>query len=84
VNVNRKGEACALANALDQAVDGVGRERSAALGGEHERAILGLPAQLAERPHLVAAQRVRARLAVLRPADVERGGAAQLDLARLG
>jgi hypothetical protein len=31
VGVDRKGEACALADALHQAVDGVGRERPGAL-----------------------------------------------------
>jgi hypothetical protein len=35
VRVNRKGEACARAEALDEPVDGVGRERATALGGEH-------------------------------------------------
>ena len=34
--VDRKGEAGARADALHQAVDGVGRERAAALGCEHE------------------------------------------------
>jgi hypothetical protein len=36
VNVNRKGEAGARADALDEFVDRIGRERAAALGGEHE------------------------------------------------
>jgi hypothetical protein len=46
-----------LADALHQAIDGVGREGSAALGGENERRVGGSPPQLAQRSHLVAAQR---------------------------
>jgi hypothetical protein len=61
-------------------IDRIGRERPATLGGEHEGAVGGLPAQLAQRSHLVAAQRMRRRLAVLRSADVQRGGAAEFDL----
>jgi hypothetical protein len=56
VGVNRKGEAGARADALDEPIDGVGRERAAALGGEDEGAVSELPAQLA-RSHLVAAHR---------------------------
>jgi hypothetical protein len=36
VGMDRKGKAGALADALDQTVDGVGSKRAAALGGEHE------------------------------------------------
>ena len=63
VRVDRKGEACAGINALDQPVDGVGRERAAALGGEHKRRIGELPAQLAQR----FAPRRRARDARTKP-----------------
>jgi len=35
MDVNLKGKAGALADALDQAIDGVGGERCAALGLEH-------------------------------------------------
>jgi hypothetical protein len=45
----------ALADALDEPVDRIGRERAAALRGEHERTVGKLPAQLARRSHLVAA-----------------------------
>jgi hypothetical protein len=48
VNVNRKGEACARADALDQPIDRIGRERTAALGGEDEGRIKGLLAQLTQ------------------------------------
>jgi hypothetical protein len=81
VGVDRKGESGAGTDTLDQPVDGVGCERTAALGGEYERAAGELPAQLAQGADLVAAVRVRARLAVLGAADVQRGIAAQLDLA---
>jgi hypothetical protein len=77
--VNRKGEARALADSLDQAVDGVGCERAAARGGEHKSRIGKFAAQLAQRPQLVAAQRMRARLVVLGAVDVQRGGAAELN-----
>jgi hypothetical protein len=40
-----------------------------------------LPAQLAQRAHLVAADWMRARLAVLRTTDVQRRRTAELDLA---
>jgi hypothetical protein len=43
VSVNRNGEAGALANALDEPIDGNGREWSAALGGEDEGRIRALP-----------------------------------------
>jgi hypothetical protein len=39
-----------------------------------------LAAQLSQRAHLVAAERVRGRLAVLSAADVQRGGAAEVHL----
>jgi hypothetical protein len=44
MSVNWKGEAGALGDALDQAIDGIGRERAAALGGEDEGAVGELPA----------------------------------------
>jgi hypothetical protein len=51
------GEASAGADALDQAVDRIRHERAAAFGGEHKGAVGKLPAQLAQRSHLVAAER---------------------------
>jgi hypothetical protein len=50
-------EAGALAYALDKAVDGVRGEWPAALGGEHQSAVRELPAQLAQCPDLIAAER---------------------------
>ena len=44
----------------------------AALGGEYEGAVRELLAQLAQRSHLVAAQGMRSRLAVLGVAQVQR------------
>jgi hypothetical protein len=58
----------------------VGRERAAALGGEDEGAVGGLPAQLAQSADFVAEERMRRWLTVLRPADVQRGRAAEFDL----
>jgi hypothetical protein len=51
VRVNRKTEASAGPNALDQPIDGVGRERPAALGGEHKGRISAAPSR--PRPVLV-------------------------------
>jgi hypothetical protein len=59
VRVDRKGESGATADALDEAVDGIRRERATALGGEDKGRIRGLPAQLAQGSHLVASQRGR-------------------------
>jgi hypothetical protein len=66
VRVDRKGESGATADALDEAVDGIRRERATALGGEDKGRIRGLPAQLAQGSHLVASQRMGAT--VPRPA----------------
>jgi hypothetical protein len=76
VRVHRKGEASAGADALDQAINRTGGERTTALGGEDKSRIGRLPAQLAQRSHLVAAQWARRGLAVLGAADVQRGIAA--------
>jgi hypothetical protein len=51
VDVDRKGESGARADALDQAIDGIGRERTAALSGEDEGRIKGLPGQLTQYAH---------------------------------
>jgi hypothetical protein len=45
---------------------------AAALGGEEEGRVRGLPPHLAQRSHLVAAQRMRRGLAVFGAADVQR------------
>ena len=60
VSMYGEGEAGALAYALDQPIDRVGRERPAALGREDEAAIGELPAQFAQCPDFVAAKRVNA------------------------
>ena len=56
--MDREIETRALANALDQAIDGVRGERSAPLGRKDEATVGELPAQLPECPDLVAAERV--------------------------
>jgi hypothetical protein len=48
VSVDRKGEAGAAADALAQPIDGIGRERAAALRGEDEGAVGQLPPQHAQ------------------------------------
>lgn len=52
VGVDRR-QAGTLADALQMAADGIGRERAAALGGEDEGAVRELPAQLAQRADLL-------------------------------
>jgi hypothetical protein len=59
VRMNQKGKASALADALDQPVDRVGRERAAALDGEDESRVRALSAQLAQGADLIAAERMR-------------------------
>ena len=73
VSVDREGEAGALADALNQPIDGVGRERSAALGGEDEGLVRRLPPQLPQRSDLVAGERTGARLAFYRLIAVMQG-----------
>jgi ATP-dependent DNA ligase len=65
MDVDWKGKADARADALDVPVHGISRERPVALGREDEGQVRELPAQLAPGSHLVATERVRARLAVL-------------------
>jgi hypothetical protein len=70
VAVNRKGEAGAFTDTLDKPIDGIGREWAAPLGCKHKAAVGELPAQLPERPDLVAAERALNRSAkLLRPCD---------------
>ncbi len=54
VSVNWKGKAGARADALDQPIDGIGREASTALSGEDEGRFREVPAQLAQDSDLVA------------------------------
>jgi hypothetical protein len=72
-----KGKSGSLTDTLHKAIDGVGGERTAALGLEHERH-LRIPLQLAQRAQFVASDRVNSRLAFLRPTDVESGTATPL------
>jgi hypothetical protein len=60
------GKAKRCADAFDQAVDRIGRERAAALGGEDEGAVGELLAQLAQDADLVAAERMGAGLVARR------------------
>ena len=78
VNVNLEREAGALANALDQPIDGIGGEWGATLGFEYV-ATGCLALQLAKGAQLVAADRVGRWLTVLGAADVQCGGAVKFD-----
>jgi hypothetical protein len=66
VGVNRKGEAGALADALDQPIDGVGCERAAALGGDDEGRVRRLPSTARSSVLSVSAAR-RAAQPTFRP-----------------
>lgn len=59
VGADGESVAGARADALNQAIDGIGRERSAPLRRKHKAAIGKLPA-LAQRPNFVAAKRANA------------------------
>jgi integrase len=61
----------ALANGFHEAVDGVRRERPAALSLEDERT-RRIPLQLAQHAQFIAPDRMNCGLAILRPADVQR------------
>ena len=80
VRVHGKAEAGARADAFNELVGGIRREQPAAFGREHEGRVGRLPAQLAQGPHLVTAERVNARLPILRSPNVNPGGAAELHL----
>jgi hypothetical protein len=58
VSMNLEIEASALANALNEAINRVGRERPATLSREDKAAVGELPSKLAQCPDLVAAQRM--------------------------
>ena len=64
-----EGEASALANALDQAVHGVGCEGGSALGLQRRSRFRGMPTQLSQCPDFIAAKRVNAGLAILDLSD---------------
>jgi hypothetical protein len=58
VGVDRKGEAGADTDALNQPIHRVKRERTAAFGGEDEGRIRRLPAQFTRCSRLVAVERL--------------------------
>jgi len=80
VDVHLERETRAYAYALDQAIDGIGCEGSAALSLKHI-ATASLALQLAKRPQLVAADWMRCRLAILGAPNVQSGRAIELNLA---
>src|SRR5262245_31632547 len=77
--MNLEWEPRPLANALDQSINGIRGERRAALR-LNDVAAAGLALQLAKSTQLVAADRVRRRLAILGPPNVQSGGAIKFDL----
>jgi hypothetical protein len=66
-------QAGAVADRLNQPVDGIRRERRAALGGEDVAAVRELLAQCCQHAQLVAPDRVNGWLAVLGAANVQGG-----------
>src|SRR5262249_2101415 len=79
MDVNLERKASALADALDQAIEGMGGEGRAAFGFENI-APAGVALQLTQGAQLVTADRVRGRLAVLGAANVQCSGAIKFDL----
>jgi hypothetical protein len=79
MDVNLEREAGALTDALDQAIDRIGGERGATLGLENITAA-GVTLQLTQGAQLVAADRMRCRLAILGAPNVQGGRAIKLDL----
>jgi hypothetical protein len=75
----RVRQPCTFARALDHLRHVEPRHRAATLGREHERA-LRLSPQFAQRPQLVALDRVHARGPAFEASDVE-VGASEVDLA---
>src|SRR6516165_3758295 len=79
VHVHRKIETCFLAGALDHLRQPRPRERRAALGHKHLPTVGPVAAQLPQRSHFVASERVRRRYAILLPGHVYQSGA-EIDL----
>src|SRR6185437_8140915 len=77
--MDREIKAGALAKAFYLPIDGVRRERPAALSLE-DTVALGFGMKRPESAHLVAAERVNARLAILDPADMQGRRSAELHL----
>ena len=74
------GRLGAVADVLDQPVDGVGGERRPALGGEHVAVVGERLAQRRQHPQLIAPDRVNTGLAALGPPDMQRGRSPRLHL----
>src|SRR5258707_397643 len=71
----------ALADGLHKPVDGICRERRAALGCEDEAAVRVFLSKSRQHAQLVTADRMNARLAVLGPPDMQGGRSTKLHLA---
>jgi hypothetical protein len=71
VRVNLEAEPGFDTGALDHLGKARLRKRCAALGEEHEIAVRRFPPELAKRPHLVALQQMRGRIALLGPAHMK-------------
>ena len=80
MNVNREADLGLGGQPLNVTVQGIVRERSAALAGEHELGVRALiPPQLAQRTKLIATDRMCRWLAVLGPRDAQ-GRCVKIDL----
>jgi hypothetical protein len=79
--VYRHRKPSALADRLQVSVDGIGRERRAALGGEDVAAVRILLAQRRQYAQLITADGMNAGLAILGPPNVKSSRPAELDLA---
>jgi hypothetical protein len=80
VGVNLERESGALTDALNKPVHSIRCERPAALSGEYKAAVWKLAAKLSQSADFISAQRMRRRLAVLCPPDMQRSIASKLHL----
>ena len=80
VEMHRKRNARPLADDLDQPVDRIRREWRAALAGDDIAAVRVFLSKRRQHAEFVAADRMDGWLALLGPANMQRGRAAELDL----
>ena len=72
VGMDQEVEAGALPNALDQAVDRIGRKWSVLLGLKHEARVGKFPPQLSQCSELIPPERMHRRFPVLQAPHMER------------
>jgi hypothetical protein len=74
VRMDLERKVCFLPCTLDHPIEAIRREWSAAFAHEHEWGLRCFPPELAQRPELIAANGMSARLSALYSADMKRCG----------